>query len=114
MRSCSSLATAGCEITLQREGLPDVAGNYRTLASSDFGGGFTSIVRCKRSDGSNAAPADERTHIRVQNTGAAVQVWIEGELCGNYPQGQRLEIHNMADRRSRPRRTSSARWTKRG
>lgn len=83
------------EITFQRAGLPDVEGNYRTLVSSDFGGGFTAIVRCKRPDGSNFCAAGASAHVSVQNTGAALQVFIDGVLCGTYNQGQHLEIHNV-------------------
>lgn len=83
------------EITFQRAGMADAEGNYRTLVSSDFGGGFTAIVRCKRADGSNFCAAGSSAHVAVQNTGAALQVFIDGVLCGTYNQGQHLEIHNV-------------------
>ena len=83
------------EITFQRAGLPDVEGNYRTLTSSDFGGGFTALIRCKRTSGANFCAAGASAHVAVQNTGAGLQVYIDGELCGSFPVGQHLEIHNV-------------------
>jgi hypothetical protein len=83
------------EITFQRAGMPDSVGNYRTLVSSDFGGGFTALVRCKRTSGANFCAAGESAHVSVQNTGSGLQVYIDGELCGSFPVGQHLEIHNV-------------------
>ncbi len=83
------------ELTMQVAGAPDAVGNYRTIFSSDFGGAFSSIIRCKRLGGGNAAPAGVKTHISVQNIGSAIQVYIDGVLCGSYPAGQHLEIHNI-------------------
>lgn len=83
------------EITFQRAGLPDAVGNYRTLVSSDFGGGFTALLRCKRTDGSNFCAAGASAHIAVQSTGSSLQVFIDGTLCGTFPLGQHLEIHNV-------------------
>jgi Concanavalin A-like lectin/glucanases superfamily len=83
------------EITFQRAGQPDVVGNYRTLTSSDFGGAFSAVLRVKRPGGTNAAPANVRTHIAVQNTGARLEVYIDGVFAGATANPEHLEVHNV-------------------
>lgn len=81
---------------------PTAGGDSRTLFGSDYGGGFIEIIRCRRTDGSAAAPAGQRTHIAVQNTGTGIEVYIDGQLSGSYTSvadgryvGEHLEIHSI-------------------
>jgi hypothetical protein len=83
------------EITFQRAGFPDAEGSYRTMVSSTFGGFFETVLRCKRTSGANVCAAGASAHIAVQNTGAVLQVFIDGVLCGQTLRPEHLEIHQI-------------------
>jgi hypothetical protein len=83
------------EITFRVLGMPDAEGSYRTLTASDFGGGFTNILTCKRPDGSHAAPAGVETHVVVQANGSWIEVYLDGAYCGRTPGMEHLEIHRV-------------------
>ena len=78
------------EILFQRP-----TGEYHCLTSAFSTGLFYEQLRCKRPAGTAAIPANTPTLVSVQCTGATVQVFIGGVLCGSTPTALGLEIKNI-------------------
>lgn len=69
-------------------------GAYRTVMSN-VNNSFSTALRCKRTDGSPVLTAGVPTHIALQNTGSAVQVFVDGTLVGTTPFKLGLEFSHF-------------------
>lgn len=78
------------EILFQRP-----TGEYHCLTSAFSTGLFYEQLRCKLPAGTSAIPVNTPTLVSVQCTGATVQVFIGGVLCGSTPTALGLEIKNI-------------------
>jgi len=66
-------------------------GQFKTLCASGYGGAFSTQWRGRRPNGAAICNADTACLISVQCTGTTVQVFVDGEFCGQTPTALGLE-----------------------
>lgn len=66
-------------------------GQFKTLTASGYGGAFSTQWRGRRPNGAAICNADTACLISVQCTGTTVQVFVDGQFCGQTPTALGLE-----------------------
>ena len=69
----------------------DGPSGWGSLIASSYTGRTNEDFRCQRTGGTAALTAGVPAHIRLQCTGAAVECYIDGALCGSIPYALGLE-----------------------
>lgn len=65
---------------------------WQVIGASSYGGRNNEDLRCKRTSGADALTAGVPAHLSVQNTGTAMEVYLDGVLCGSVPYTLGLEL----------------------